>query len=73
LAVFPGFYPAFTSHIIKNFYLGEVLKLTISGVLLVIAFKFLSVDTLAFLAGYITAVLSIWLFIPFTFNKSGKV
>ena len=50
-----------TQHIWKNFYLGELLKLVSSAILVVISIKWLNVLLLPFIYGYLIAVMSIWL------------
>ena len=47
---------------VKNFYVAEIFKLVLSGVLIVISFKFLHVEVISFLVAYIGAVFSVWLF-----------
>jgi ATP synthase protein I len=49
-------------YIVKNFYLGEIVKLVFSGILIVLSFKFLHVDAVPFLVAYFAAVLSIGIY-----------
>lgn len=45
----------------KRFFIGEVLKLLLSAVLIILCLKFLPIILLPFLSGFIIAVMSLWL------------
>ncbi|MBN1684373.1 MAG: ATP synthase subunit I [Gammaproteobacteria bacterium] len=51
------------------FYIGELLKLFFSALLIALALKFLSPAILPFLAGYIGAILSFWVAILIEINR----
>jgi ATP synthase protein I len=57
---------------VKDFYLGEVLKLFISAVLVIIFVKFHLVDVKPFLLGYIVTVLSAVIFPLILLKTVGK-
>jgi F0F1-type ATP synthase assembly protein I len=57
---------------IKDFYVGEVLKLLISAVFVIIFVKFNLVDVKPFLLGYIITVLSAGIFPLILLKKVGK-
>lgn len=54
--------------LVKRLFIAEILKLVISGVLLVIFVKFININLLPFLLGFIVAVLTIW-FMPYVFRR----
>jgi len=54
---------------VNNLYIGEVIKLVLSGILVIIFLGFTDVLVLPFLIGYIAAVLSLWVLPIFLLNK----
>lgn len=55
--------------LLSNFYIGEVIKLILSGILIVIFLRFIPVLVLSFFSGYIIAVLSFWVLPIFLLKK----
>ncbi len=56
--------------IARAFYLGEVVKLLLTVVLLSVALLWLDVSPLPLLLAYIAALMAYWLALPFTFDAS---
>ena len=56
--------------IARAFYLGEVVKLLLTVVLLSIALLWLDVSPLPLLLAYMAALMAYWLALPFTFDAS---
>ncbi len=56
--------------ITRAFYLGEVVKLLLTVVLLSIALLWLDVSPLPLLLAYMAALMAYWLALPFTFDAS---
>ncbi|MFZ1642810.1 MAG: ATP synthase subunit I [Candidatus Contendobacter sp.] len=56
--------------IARAFYLGEVVKLLLTVVLLSIALLWLDVSPLPLLLAYMAALMAHWLALPFTFDAS---
>ena len=56
--------------IAQAFYMGEIVKLLLTVVLLSIALRWLDVSPLPLLLAYIAALLAYWLALPFTFDAS---
>ena len=56
--------------IARAFYLGEVVKLLLTVVLLTIALLWLDVSPLPLLLAYMAALMAYWLALPFTFDAS---
>ena len=56
--------------IARTFYLGEVVKLLLTVVLLSIALLWLNVSPLPLLLAYMAALMAYWLALPFTFDAS---
>ena len=56
--------------IARAFYLGEVIKLLLTVVLLTIALLWLDVSPLPLLLAYMAALMAYWLALPFTFDAS---
>ncbi len=56
--------------IARAFYLGEVVKLLLTVVLLSIALLWLNVSPLPLLLAYMAALMAYWLALPFTFDAS---
>jgi len=54
----------------RAFYVGEVVKLTLTVLLLSVAFIWLPVSPLPLLLAYMAALMAYWLALPFTFNAS---
>jgi len=50
-----------SKQIIKNFYVGELIKLLLSVIMLVVIIKYFPVDLVPVICGYIGGYLSIWL------------
>ena len=58
------------AQIARAFYLGEVVKLLLTVVLLSIALLWLDVSPLSLLLAYMAALMAYWLALPFTFDAS---
>ncbi|MDG4550245.1 MAG: ATP synthase subunit I [Candidatus Contendobacter sp.] len=56
--------------IARAFYLGELVKLLLTGVLLSVALLWLEVSPLPLLLAYMAALMAYWLALPFTFDAS---
>ena len=56
--------------IARAFYLGELVKLLLTVVLLSIALLWLNVSPLPLLLAYMAALMAYWLALPFTFDAS---
>ena len=56
--------------IARAFYLGEMVKLLLTVVLLSIALRWLNVSPLPLLLAYMAALMAYWLALPFTFDVS---
>ena len=52
------------AQIIRAFYIGEILKLVISWVLLLLIFELMGVKLIPLLSGFIAAYMAVW-FMPF--------
>jgi ATP synthase protein I len=58
------------AQIARMFYLGELVKLLLTVVLLSVALSWLAVSPLPLLLVYMAALLAYWLALPFTFDAS---
>lgn len=58
--------------IVKSFYIGEALKISISVVLFALIFKFFQITPLAFFSTYIVVVFSCWLAPLFFTNNQNR-
>jgi ATP synthase protein I len=56
--------------IARAFYVGELVKLLLTVVLLSIALRWLDVSPLPLLLAYMAALMAYWLALPFTFDAS---
>jgi ATP synthase protein I len=56
--------------IARAFYVGEVVKILLTVVLLSVAFLWLEVSPLPLLLAYMAALMAYWLALPFTFDAS---
>lgn len=54
--------------LVRRIFITELLKLIVSSVLLVTFVKFININLLPFLLGFIIAVLTIW-FMPYVFRR----
>lgn len=68
---FSNMRPDATNKIMKNFFVAEVNKLILTGILAVLILKFIKVSVLFFFLGYAIAQVTFW-FTPFVLNRVKK-
>jgi len=69
---FSNMRPDATSIIVKNFYVAELYKLALTGLLAVLVLKYIKVSILFFFMGYVISQITFWL-TPLLLNRVKQV